>query len=277
MYYMAASVVPRVLAAVAAGMWLTGCGFGSPSGWVVGDGHRPFERALSLPVPPGAVEVTSGSDTTVLFRAFEESVPLSDLHSLHADRFVRWWLPLVVVPTVKGARDRVFGVASIQLPSGIFWASAGRTAGGPGPTLSFRFNVAIPAESSHGATVTLLAPLDILLLQGSTPEGRQETLSAVVGIGRHVRWSPPKATAPVSLTAISAMREGNWFTFSPGNGGTSNRGTQTHEADCLHGDLQAVVRITYQLAFTVTNPQGVVVYDRGTNWGYLYMEPGQPR
>jgi hypothetical protein len=274
---MASSFAPRVLAAVAAGLWLTSCGLGPPSGWVVGNGHRRFEQALSWPVSPGAVEVTSGWDTTVLFHAFEESVPLSDLHSLQAARFVRWWIPVAVVPTVAGAHDRVFGVASIQLTSGILWASEGRTANGPGPTLTLPFNVAIPTESSHGATVTLLAPLHVLFLQGSTPEGRKETLAAVVGIGRHFRWSSPRRTRPVSLTAISAMREGDWFAFSPGNGGTSNRGTQTHEADFLHGDLQAVVRITYQVAFNIANPQGVVVYDRGTNWGYLYMEPGQPQ
>jgi hypothetical protein len=268
------SVCGRTLMTIVLGLLVAGCGFGPSTGWVVGSGYHRSEQALAPKAPPNTVEVTSGAGTTLRFGDFSESMALSDIQSIQATRYIQWWIPIATVPTLKGTQDRVFGVATIQLPAGMFWVSGRHTASAPGPVLTFAFNVPIPAESSHGAVTTLLAPLRVLVIRATTPQNTKETLTAVLGVGHQFRWSQPRRIPPASLTAISSMREGNWFDFSPGNGGTSNRGRQTHEVNFLHGGIQALVRIIYQLDFTVTNPLGVVVYDKGSQWGDLYMEPG---
>ncbi len=272
-----ASAVTKGIAAIAVGIFVTGCGLGSPTGWVVQNGHVQFEGALPAKAPQGAIEVTSGSGTTVRFGGSSETMAQSNLKSLKVAQQVEWWVPIVDVPTLIGTQDRAFGSATIQLPAGISWSSSGQASSGPGPELKLRFNAPIPAGGKQGAAVTLYAPLRVLILLGTTAQGTKETLTAVVGVGHQFRWSAPKATPAVTLAAIASMREGSWTEFSPGNGGTTNRGQQSHHVSFANGGVQVRTEVTYQLSVSIVGHQDAVIYDQGTKWDHLFMELGEPQ
>lgn len=260
--------------AVAAGLGVlvAGCGLGPTAGWVIHLSSIAHSKALPGVPPSGSVTVTQGPGTAVAFGRQVLQISSGDFAYLSSVSWKLAWVPVVQVPTLRGMRDTVIGTVSLQLPAA--WTAPGQPSwDGGGPTLNISIDKSIPARSERGAILTLYLPIRVAVIQGGSASAAHQRLTVAVGtdVGR-ARWGSLRANVLEPLSGISAMRYGQYFGFSTGNGGTNRYGQQIR--NWSYEGLHVHLTTTSHIAFLAG--ENVVVYDRGTNWGRLYMQPLLP-